>query len=86
MYPQAGRCGSVYFWGKRAILLPMNEVIARDLSIIGSHGMGVSGYQKLLALIAEGTINPSTIAPSLIPIEDVHDAMTAMGTSKIPAP
>ena len=62
----------------------MNKVIARELSIIGSYGMGVSGYQKLLALIPEGTINPSTITTSLISIEDLHDAMTAMGNFENP--
>jgi len=57
----------------------MNEVIARVLRIIGSHCTGVYGYQELLALIAEGTINPSAIVTSFIWIEDMPDAVTAMG-------
>mgnify|MGYP001174392133 CR=1 FL=1 len=64
--------------------LPMDEVIARELRIIGSHGMGVSGYRELLDRIAEGTINPSGIQTSLISLGEVPEAMKAMGNFENP--
>jgi len=64
--------------------LPMDEVIARELRIIGSHGMGVEGYRELLDRITEGKLNPSGIITSRIALGDLPAAMTAMSSFKNP--
>ncbi len=64
--------------------LPMDEVIARELRIIGSHGMGVEGYRELLDRIAEGKLNPSGIVTSRISLGDLPATMTAMSSFNNP--
>jgi alcohol dehydrogenase len=64
--------------------LPMDEVIARELRIIGSHGMGVCGYRELLDRIAEGKLNPSKIVTSRIALGGIPATMTAMSTFENP--
>ncbi len=60
--------------------LPMGQVISKELKLIGSHGMGVSGYQELLDQIAGGKLNPSRIVTSRIAIGDLPATMAAMST------
>ncbi|MFC4855449.1 zinc-dependent alcohol dehydrogenase family protein [Actinophytocola glycyrrhizae] len=58
--------------------LPMDVVIARELSIHGSHGMAAADYPPLLALVADGTLRPDLLVSKVIGIEDAPAALTAM--------
>jgi len=64
--------------------LPMDEVVARELRIIGSHGMGVAGYRELLDRVATGKLNPAGIVTSRICLEDIPATMAAMSTFENP--
>lgn len=54
--------------------LPMDTVIARELSIHGSHGMPVGDYAGLLSLVASGHLEPARL------VSDVVDLATGAAT------
>lgn len=58
--------------------LPMDVVIAQELSIHGSHGMAAADYPPLLALVADGTLRPDLLVSTVIGLEDAPAALTAM--------
>ena len=37
----------------------MDRVVARELEVHGSHGMPAHDYGELLALVADGTLDPA---------------------------
>ena len=41
--------------------LPMDLVIARELELLGSHGMAARAYPELLALVEAGTLRPGDL-------------------------
>lgn len=65
--------------------VPMHEVIARELQVLGSHGMSAAYYSDLLALIAQGRLRPDLLVTSVIGLDDVPDAMTRIGQPDQPA-
>jgi alcohol dehydrogenase len=58
--------------------LPMDVVIAQELSIHGSHGMAAADYPPLLALVADGTLRPDLLVSTVIDLEAAPAALTAM--------
>lgn len=64
--------------------LPMELVIARELQILGSHGIAAASYGKLLDLLAAGKINPSQLIGQTISLDDVPAAMTGFGKTTGP--
>lgn len=46
--------------------VPMDVVIARELEILGSHGMPVAGYAELLALVASGRLDPARLVTDTV--------------------
>lgn len=60
--------------------LPMGPVIARELRIIGSHGMAAARYPAMLAMISAGTLRPRTLAAGSIGLSGLPAAMAAMST------
>jgi alcohol dehydrogenase len=59
--------------------LPMDQVIARELEIFGSHGMQASKYDELLKMIVSGTLDPKKLVERTIPLEKAPEALEAMG-------
>ncbi len=58
--------------------LPMDLVVARELSLHGSHGMPAHQYPDLLALVASGALDPALLVGRVIGLEDAGAALAAM--------
>jgi len=63
--------------------LPMDQVIAHELEIYGSHGMAAVDYPALLQLIGSGVLRPEKLVGSIIGLDRAGAAIAAMdsGTS-----
>lgn len=60
--------------------LPMARVIAKELTIMGSHGMQAHRYDAMLAMIAAGTIAPQQLITERIALSRAARALTEMDT------
>lgn len=58
--------------------LPMDRVIAWELSLHGSHGMAAHEYPAMLRLIVDGTLDPRRLVGREIGLPDAGLALTAM--------
>ncbi len=58
--------------------LPMDRVVARELSLHGSHGMPAAGYPGLLALVESGALRPDRLVGRVIGLEDAGAALAGM--------
>jgi len=58
--------------------IPMPAVIAKELTLLGSHGMAAHAYPALLDLVAAGRLRPQELIESRIGLADVPAAMKAM--------
>ena len=58
--------------------VPMDQVIANELEIIGSHGMQAHKYPELLAMIRAGKLHPEKLVGRTIRLEDAPEALTTM--------
>lgn len=58
--------------------LPIGQVIAQELQILGSHGLAVSEYRELLADVAEGRLDLAATVGRVITLEDLPAAMSEM--------
>jgi len=58
--------------------IPMNLVIARELQILGSHGMQAHRYPELLAMIQAGKLRPDRLVGKRISLEQSLEALVRM--------
>ena len=58
--------------------MPVGEVMARELRILGSHGMPIGGYRPLLAMVTAGKLDPGRLVTATVPIEEAGDVLAAM--------
>jgi len=58
--------------------VPMNLVIARELAILGSHGMQAHRYPELLAMIQAGRLSPDRLVGKRISLEESLGALVRM--------
>lgn len=65
--------------------VPMHLVIARELEVLGSHGLAAHGYPELLDLVASGRLRPDLLVTRSITLDDVPDAFALIGTADQPA-
>ena len=59
----------------------MHRVIARELQVLGSHGMAAHDYPELLAMAADGRIRPDLLIARTIALDEVPDAFSAIGSA-----
>lgn len=59
--------------------LPMDLVIARELQIVGSHGMAAHAYAPLLALVSAGRLDPARLVTRRIGLDEAGAALAGMG-------
>ncbi len=59
--------------------VPMNVVIARELEILGSHGMQAHAYEPLLRMILAGRLNPRALISKTVSLEQAPAELEAMG-------
>jgi D-arabinose 1-dehydrogenase-like Zn-dependent alcohol dehydrogenase len=58
--------------------LPMGLVVARELEILGSHGMAASDYPAMLDLVASGALRPDLLVGAVIGLGEAGAALAAM--------
>lgn len=58
--------------------IPMDSVIAKELQIIGSHGMQAHKYPQLLAMIKAGKLQPQKLIGTTITLEQSLTELTNM--------
>jgi alcohol dehydrogenase len=66
--------------GEREVLLPMATVIAKELEIVGSHGMQAHAYPPMLELIRAGQLRPGLLVGKTINLAQAADELVAMGS------
>jgi alcohol dehydrogenase len=59
--------------------VPMERVIARELQVLGSHGMAAHAYPELLGLIAAGRLDPSRLVTRELALDDAGPALEQVG-------
>jgi alcohol dehydrogenase len=60
--------------------LPMEHVIAKELELLGSHGMQAHRYGEMLDLIAAVRLEPQRLIGKTIPLEHAPAELEAMGS------
>ena len=60
--------------------VPMHTLIARELQVLGSHGMSAATYPDMLADISSGLLRPDVLIERIIKLEEVPDAMQNLGS------
>ena len=58
--------------------LPMDQVVAKELEILGSHGMQAHRYPAMLEMIRAGKLDPARLIGRRIQLEEVTSALPAM--------
>jgi alcohol dehydrogenase len=56
----------------------MNLVIAKELEILGSHGMQAHQYPGMLEMILSGTLQPQHLIGETVTLDEAVDALPAM--------
>lgn len=69
--------------GDRATV-PMHTVIARELRVLGSHGMPACDYPRMLDDIAAGRLEPERLLTRVIPLDEAPEALAAMSARTVP--
>ncbi|MGI9242348.1 MAG: alcohol dehydrogenase catalytic domain-containing protein [Verrucomicrobiales bacterium] len=65
--------------GDSAPPIPIGRIIARELHLIGSHGMGAAAYPELLARVAVGELTPQRLIGPSIALSELPSAISGMG-------
>lgn len=58
--------------------LPMDQVISKELEILGSHGMQAFRYTEMFAMIQSGKLEPKKLINGTITLEESLDALVSM--------
>jgi alcohol dehydrogenase len=58
--------------------IPMDKVVARELELLGSHGMPAHRYGAMLAMVQSGKLRPERLIGQRISLEQSIDALTNM--------
>jgi len=59
--------------------VPMNQVIAKELEILGSHGMQAHAYKPMLELIVSGRLQPGKLITKTVSLEESLVELESMG-------
>ncbi|MGL4611010.1 MAG: zinc-dependent alcohol dehydrogenase family protein [Trueperaceae bacterium] len=62
------------------VSVPMNEVIAKELQLVGSHGMAAHHYDDMLRLILSGKVQPKKLLGKRIGLEGAGEELVSMGS------
>jgi alcohol dehydrogenase len=64
----------------RDAAIPMDRVIAYELSLRGVHGMAVGRYDALLRLVESGAVEPARLIARTIGLDDAGAELASMGS------
>jgi D-arabinose 1-dehydrogenase-like Zn-dependent alcohol dehydrogenase len=65
--------------------VPMGRVIARELEMVGSHGMAAHAYPEMLEQVVAGRLRPDLLVGRRIGLDDAGEALAAMSGAGTPA-
>ena len=60
-------------------VVPMELVVARELELLGSHGMAAHGYPEMLDLVAAARLRPDLLVTREITLADAGQALREVG-------
>jgi alcohol dehydrogenase len=63
--------------------IPMDKVIAKELEILGSHGMQAYKYPAMLAMIQAGKLSPQKLVRKRISLEESLDELVNMDSFSV---
>lgn len=61
--------------------MPLHILIARELEIVGSHGMAAHAYPRMLDMVVRGALDPARLITRRIALEDAPHALATMVSS-----
>jgi alcohol dehydrogenase len=59
--------------------VPMNQVIAKELKILGSHGMQAYEYRPMLEMITSGALQPGKMIRKTVSLEESLSVLESLG-------
>jgi D-arabinose 1-dehydrogenase-like Zn-dependent alcohol dehydrogenase len=59
--------------------IPMDLVLAKELDVLGSHGMAARDYDGMLDLVSRGVLQPRRLVGAVIGLDQAAAALAAMG-------
>jgi alcohol dehydrogenase len=62
----------------------MGAVLARELEIVGSHGMAARDYPAMLGEIVAGRLDPTRLVTRTITLDEAPAALVAMTSGSAP--
>jgi alcohol dehydrogenase len=65
-------------------VVPMRAVIAKELSILGVHGLSAGDYPELVGLVTSGVLRPQDVVERWVGLADGPEAMEAMSRNALP--
>jgi alcohol dehydrogenase len=64
--------------GQRKAKVPTDLIVARELEILGSHGIQAYRYQQLMPMILEGTLQPGKLIGRTLNLDAAADALVQL--------
>lgn len=61
--------------------VPMDRVVARELAVLGSHGLAAHAYPPLLDLVLAGRLRPDLLVTRELTLDDAAAALAAVGAA-----
>jgi D-arabinose 1-dehydrogenase-like Zn-dependent alcohol dehydrogenase len=68
---------------KGSVSIPVDLCAMLELTIVGCSGMAVHGYDELLALVADGKLNPSALVSRTVRLSDVQEVLTDLASFQV---
>jgi D-arabinose 1-dehydrogenase-like Zn-dependent alcohol dehydrogenase len=65
---------------KGRVTVPMDLVVLREITLLGSYGMPAPRFASMLALVERGKLAPGTLVSRTVPLEGASDVLAAMDT------
>jgi len=62
---------------------PLHLVIARELEIVGSHGMAAHAYPRMLDMVRSGRLDPLRLITRHLALDEAPDALRTMATAPV---
>jgi D-arabinose 1-dehydrogenase-like Zn-dependent alcohol dehydrogenase len=73
---QAGLTGGAE---RGVVALPVDAIVARELTVLGTYGMPAGRFPELLRLVEGGRLRPDALVTRTVPVEAAGEVLAAMG-------
>ena len=69
--------------GAHRAVVPVDKIIARELKVIGSHGMQAHRYPEMLEMISNGKLDPSKLVSQRVSLSEAAIKLPALNSSSV---